>query len=411
MFQGGKETMARRGNGEGSIYQRKTDGKWVGSVTLEGGNRKVFYGKTRKEVKDKLTTALYEQQQGTAVKTSQLTVGRFITDWLENTHKRQIRLRTYERYKESVDLHIIPVLGNIQLQKLQVQHLQSFYTKKEKEGLSSTTILGYHHVLHKALDTAVEWGLIVRNVCDIASPPRRARFEIQPLTVEQAQKLLSTVHGHKWEALFTIALATGMRRGEILGLKWQDINFATGTLQVRRILSRVPTQTPERDHVYIEAEPKTQKSRRSITIAPFALDVLKQHRIQQMEAKLRAGPKWQEHDYVFPSSIGTYLNPNNVVKEFKKLLKQADLPDIRFHDLRHSAASLLLSAGVHPKIVQEILGHTQISMTLDIYSHILPGMQQDAMSKLHETLSGGKDEDDEDDGMAGISGSRKPKKR
>src|SRR4051794_13816089 len=199
--------MTKRGNGEGSIYQRK-DGKWAGSVTLEGGSRKVFYGKTRKEVKEKLTTALYEQQQGLSVTTSQQTVSQFITDWLENTHKRQIRLRTYERYREAIYLHIIPALGTIQLQKLKVQHLQGFYTKKENEGLSSTTILGYHHVLHKALDTAVEWGLIARNVCDIASPPKRARFEIQPLTVEQAQTLLSTVHSHRWEALFTLALAT-----------------------------------------------------------------------------------------------------------------------------------------------------------------------------------------------------------
>jgi integrase len=143
---------------------------------------------------------------------------------------------------------------------------------------------------------------------------------------------------------------------------------------------------PEREHVYVEAEPKTQKSRRSVLVAPFALEALKEHRIRQLETKLKAGSNWQEHDYVFCTLHGTHLNPNHIVDEFKKLLKQAGLPNIRFHDLRHNAATLLLSLGVHPKVVQELLGHTQIGITMDVYSHVLPGMQQDAMGKLNEVL-------------------------
>jgi len=223
-------------------------------------------------------------------------------------------------------------------------------------------------------------------VCDLVKPPRKERFEIKPLTVEQVQTLLSSLRGHKWEALFTLALATGMRRGELLGLKWQDINFSAETLQVLRVLTRVPTKMPEREHVYVEAEPKTKNSRRSVLIAPFALEALREHRVHQLEAKLKAGAYWQEHDYVFCTLHGTHLGPNHVVEEFKKVLKQAGLPDIRFHDLRHSAATLLLSLGVHPKVVQELLGHTQISMTMDVYSHVLPSMQQDAMSKLNAVL-------------------------
>ena len=399
--------MPKRGNGEGSIYQRG-DGKWVASITLEDGKRKVLYGKTRKEVKEKLTRVLHEQQQGTLVTAGPQTVEQFLTDWLENTHKRHVRPRTYERYREAVYLHIIPFLGKHQLQKLTVQHVQRFYTKKEDEGLAPATIIYYHSVLHNALDTAVKRGLVARNVCDLASPPHRKRFEIQPLSGEQAQKLLTVIQGHKWEALFTLAIATGLRRGELLGLKWQDINFTTGTLQVRRILSRVPTQAVKREHVYVEAEPKTQKSRRNVVIASFALELLKQHRVQQLETKLQAGTAWQEHDYVFCTLVGTHLGPNHVVEEFKKLLKKAELPDIRFHDLRHSAASLLLTAGVHPKIVQEILGHTQISMTMDIYSHVLPGMQEDAMNKLHDALK--KKDEDEDDGLAGAGVRSKPKR-
>ncbi len=378
--------MGKRGNGEGSIYQRKEDNKWVGSITLGDHKRKVFYGKTRKEVQEKMKVALHEQQQGTLVKSTPQTVAQFLADWLENTHRRRVRPRTYERYSEVIHLHIVPVLGHYQLQKLTAQHVQAFYTKKEDEGLAPTTIHYYHSVLHNALSTAVKWGLISKNVCDLASPPRKERYEIKPLTVEQAQTLLATVRGHKWEALFTLALATGMRRGELIALKWQDINLKTGTLQVVRVLTRVPTNMPKREHVYVEAEPKTQKSRRSVLIAPFALEALKQHRVRQLEAKLKAGPFWQEHDYVFCTLHGTHLNPNHVVEEFKLLLKKAGLPDIRFHDLRHSAATLLLSLGVHPKIVQELLGHTQISMTMDVYSHVLPSMQQDAISRLNTAL-------------------------
>lgn len=398
--------MGKRGNGEGSIYQRKEDNKWVGSITLENGKRKVFYGKTRKEVQEKMKVALREQQQGTLLTTSRQTVEQFLTDWLEQTHKRSVRPRTYERYKEAIHLHIIPMLGHHQLQKLTAQQVQAFYAKKQDEGLAPATVIYYHSVLHNALKTAVKWGLVSRNVCDLVSPPRKERYEIQPLTVEQVQQLIKALRGHKWEALFTLALATGLRRGEVLGLKWQDINFATETLQVRRILTRVPTDTPEREHVYIEAEPKTRKSSRNVIVAPFALEALKQHRIHQRETKLKAGAAWQEHDYVFCTLLGRYLNPNHVVEEFKKVLKQAGLPNIRFHDLRHSAATLLLSLGIHPKVVQELLGHTQISMTMDIYSHVLPGMQQEAMSKLHDALKRKDDEDNE-----GGAGAKIPTKR
>ena len=375
--------MAKRGNGEGSIYKQR-NGLWAATISLEGGKRKYFYGKTRKEVQEKLAAVLQDQKQGMLLATPQQTVGQFLTDWLEQTHKHSVRPRTYERYEEAIRLHLIPVLGKHRLQKLSAQHVQAFYARMTCEGLSPSTVNYYHSVLHNALGTAVKWGLVPRNVCDLVTPPRKVRFEIQPFTLKQVQSFFDAIRGHKWEALFTLALATGMRQGELLGLKWQDINFTTGILQVRRILTRVPSRTSPR--VFIEAEPKTQYSRRSITVASFALESLQQHRLRQEEARKKAGACWQDHDYVFCTLTGTHLRPNHVVDEFKKLLKKADLPDIRFHDLRHSAATLLLSLGVHPKVVQELLGHTQISMTMDIYSHVLPSMQQDAVSRLNDLL-------------------------
>ncbi len=376
--------MGKRGNGEGSIYHRN-DGRWVAEMTIEGRKRKFVYGKTRKEVQEKLKVALHEQQQGTFVAAPQQTVAHYLLDWLENSQRQSVRPRTYERYEEIVRLHIVPVLGRHQLQKLSAQHLQSFYTKKLAEGLAASTVACFHNVLHKALDMAVKWNLASRNACDLVSPPHGQRFEFQPLTVEQAHKLLAAARGHSMEALFRLALATGMRRGKLLGLKWQDINFTTGTRQVRRILTRIPTKLPGKG--YVEAEPKTQKSRRSVIVAPFALEALRQHRVRQLEAKLQAGASWQEHDYVFCTSIGTHLHPDrDILSQLKGLLKKADLPAIRFHDLRHSAATLLLSEGVHPKVVQELLGHSNISMTLDVYSHVLPSMQQDAISRLNDAL-------------------------
>ncbi|MBE3560342.1 MAG: site-specific integrase [Ktedonobacteraceae bacterium] len=378
--------MARRGHGEGSIY-RRNDGRWAASISLTSDRRKTFYGKTRREVQEQLKIALHQQQEGTLITAPQQTVKQYLHYWLEEVHRQSIRDRTYERYEGIIRLHLVPGLGRHPLHKLTPRHLQSLYHQKLKEGLSATTVTSFHNVLHKALDHAVRWRLLPQNVCDLASPPRRKHFEIQPLSPEQVQRLLAAAQGHPQEALFVLALATGMRRGELLGLKWRDINFATGTLQICRILTRVPSRASGRG--FVEAEPKTEKSRRGILLAPFALEALKRHRVQQQERKLKAGPTWQEHDYVFCTSVGTHLNPDRDVRvALKKLLQQAGLPEVRFHDLRHSAATLLLSMGVHSKVVQEILGHSRISMTLDVYSHVLPTMQQEAMKKLDDVLRG-----------------------
>jgi integrase len=376
--------MAKRGHGEGSIYRRK-DGRWTAEISLEGGKSKFLYGKTRKEVQERLKAALYEQQQGTLVTGPQQQVGQFLIHWLDDMHKQSIRARTYERYEEIVRLHLVPGIGYHQLQKLLPQHLQSFYKKKLEGGLSTTAVISFHNVLHKALETAVRWNLIARNTCDLVSPPRRKRFEIQPLSMQQIRQFLIAAHGHRLEALFILALATGMRRGELLALKWQDLDLEQGTLQVRRILTRIPSKLPGRG--FEEAEPKTDKGRRSIVLPLFTVEALKGHRLRQREAKLKAGPAWQDHDYVFCTSIGTHLNPTrDVLDVLKSLLGKAGLPDIRFHDLRHSSATMLLSMKVHPKIVQEILGHSQIAITLDIYSHVLPTMQEEAMNKINEAL-------------------------
>jgi len=402
----GKGKKEKRANGEGSVYFRESDSKWVGSITLDNGKRKVFYGKTKKEAREKMNKALYEQRQGTLIVAPRQTVGQFLTEWLDG-HRTSVRSRTHERYEEYVRLHIIPVIGHIHLQKLTPLHIKTLYAKKLDEGLSPTTVNSLHGVLHKALEDAVKWELVAKNVSHIVTPPRRAHYEITALTMEQAKKLLETAKGHNMEALFMLALTTGMRRGEILALKWQDVSFLEKTLQVRRTFTRTP------GHRYVEAETKTKKSRRSIVLPDMLLELLARHRFLQAEAKKEAGEYWQEQDLVFPTSLGTPLNPNKVLERFKTLLKRAELPDMRFHDLRHSAATILLTMRVHPKIVQELLGHNQISMTMDIYSHVLPTMQGEAMSQLNDALAEQKEDEEsasDDEDLEGEGGVKKPKK-
>jgi integrase len=363
--------MAKRGNGEGSIYKRKEDGKWVGSITLENHKRRVFYGKTRKEVQEKLKVAMHEQQQGTLITAPQQTLKSYLEHWLEDVHKPSIRISTYVKYKKLVK-YIVADLGNVPLQKLTPQLVQKLYADKLKQGLDPKMVTNIHGVLHKALDNAVKWNLVARNVCDAVSPPRIPKIEKQVLTKQQAHTLLEHVKKHRLEAILTVALTTGMRRGEMLALRWRDVNIEDSSIQVMRTVDYIP------HYGYVENEPKTARGRRKIMLPSFVVDILKFHRLQQIEERTKVGAAWVEKDLVFCGLHGDYFNPNYLLRVFKKVLVDAGLPHMRFHDLRHSAATILLSMKVHPKVVQEVLGHSTITMTLDTYSHVLPSMQQDA---------------------------------
>lgn len=214
------------------------------------------------------------------------------------------------------------------------------------------------------------------NICRDVTLPRVERPEMLTLSADEAQRLLAQAKGHRLEALLTLALTTGMRRGELLALQWKDIDWKSGSLQVRRSVNRYAGQG------FKVSEPKTKQSRRKITLPSFVLEVLKEHRTRQLEERLQAGSTWEDHGLVFSNAYGSYLNPSHLSYDFHKLLKKARLPMMRFHDLRHTAASLLLKMNVSPKMVQEILGHSDIEMTLGIYSHILPGMHEEAMEKM-----------------------------
>jgi integrase len=373
--------MTRRKYDEGSVFRRK-DGRYVAQVRLENGKKKQRYFQTQKEANAARRKMLHEKEQGTLPVGPQQTLKTYLDQWLEQVHKPTIRIGSYNAYRIMLDNHIIPALGHIPLQRLNPQQVQAFYASKLNEGLSLRRVRGLHSVLHSALAIAMKWNLVGRNVCDLVSPPVPKRHEIQPLTLEQAQRLLQAAREHKLETLLTLALATGMRRGELLGLRWQDVDFEAGCLHVRRSVGRTGK------YGLIESEPKTERSRRTIVLPAFVLAALKQHQQQQRAMRDEAGNEWQEHDIVFCGRNGRYFDLTSLDYHFKKLLKSAELPNIRFHDLRHSAATLLLGRGVHPKVVQELLGHSTISMTLDIYSHVLPSIQQEAMSKLDDLFGG-----------------------
>lgn len=373
------EEARRMPNGEGSVFQR-TDGRWVAQFSLSDGKKRQISRKTEKEAWSALRKALGEVEQGTIVTGPEQTLNVFLNHWLEEIHKPTLRLSSYIKYRKVIDTYILPELGHLKLQKLSPQIVQAFYRRKEKEGLAPKTVNSIHGVLHKALDTAVRWNMLARNVCDVVSPPRIVKHEIQPLSMEQAQHLLEVARGDRLEMPLLLALVTGLRRGELLGLKWADIDFTQGALQVKRSLDYVA------HHGYVESEPKTKSGRRRIVLPKFVVEALKQHRIQQLEQRLKVGEAWQESDYVFTGLTGGPFNPRYLLILFDQLLENAGLPHMRFHDLRHSAATLLLSMGVNPKIVQEILGHSNISMTMDVYSHVLPSMQKEAMGKWDDAL-------------------------
>lgn len=371
--------MAHRGRGEGSIYRRK-DGRWAASITLESRKRKTFYGKTRREVQEQLAKALHEQQQGTLATGSRQTVKAFLLNWMEDVHKQNIRLGSQRRYTSLLKNHILPEIGHIPLQKLTAQQVQALYTRKLKSGLSVSMISGIHALLHKALDQAVKWKLVSINVCDAVSVPTKPKHENHPLTPEQAKKLLEAARSHRLETLLTVALATGMRKGELLSLRWADVDFEDMSLQVKRtFLGKYKGENKEN-------EPKSASGRRNIPLAQFAVDALKQHRVRQLEAHLQVGDAWVDRDLVFCKHNGDFIALTTFHELFKALLRDAGLPNIRFHDLRHSAATILLSMGVDMKVIQQILGHSNYAITANIYSHVLQSMSREAMQKMDDAF-------------------------
>lgn len=375
--------MGRRANGEGTVFLRK-DGRWSASITLSDGTRKTIYAKTKTEAADLKQKLLQEAAKGEMEQfTSNQTVEVFLFSWLEDTVKPNLRWGTYEHYRWCT-MHVVAEIGNIQLQKLTPQHIQRLHAKKRVQGCSPQSVKHMHRMLGKALNDARRWGLIERNVVSLVTPPRVPRYEMKVFTAEQARQFLAAAEGHFLEALFVVAITTGARQGELLGLTWDDVNFQAGKLHIRRTLDR------QRGKGLVLVEPKTERSRRTIQLTDLALEVLKKHQKNQQQLKGYGEPGWNEHNLVFCNHFGRPLDHAVLMNDyFHPLLMKAKLPQIRFHDLRHTAATLMLQLDVHPKVVQEMLGHSSISITLDTYSHAVPTMQMGAVGLLSNLLRSG----------------------
>jgi integrase len=346
----------------GDLITKRKDGRYMARYTVQtpdGPKRKTIYGKKYKEIEKKLAEARGDAARGIVYDDENMTVGEWLIMWVQNSVKGNVGPGTYHQYGVHVRHHIIPALGRMKLSRLTAAHIQSVYAQKLRNGLAPATVRLTHAVLHRALNQAVRFNLIPWNPAGRVDPPKVSQEEITPLNSEQARVLLDTGKGDRLEALYVISLTVGLRIGEALGLKWSDIDLDTGTLRVNRQLQRYTGKG------FVFSEPKHGR-RRTVDLPHRAVEALRSHRKRQVEEQLRAGARWADNGLVFPSGHGTPLDARNVAnKHFKPVLKRAGLPDIRFHDLRHTCATLLLGRGVYPKYVQHLLGHKSIKLTLD----------------------------------------------
>jgi len=373
----------KRGNGEGSITRRKNGG-WCAQYvvyTAEGRKRRTLYGKTRQEVAAKLSKALADREGGLAFDAGTMTVGEYLARWLSHSVRDTVSQKTYERYESIVRLHLSPALGRIRLKALTPDHMRGLYREKLDSGLAPRSVLHIHRTLSKALKQATDDVLIPRNAAASVKPPQARREEMQPLSRDQVRTFLDTVKGDRMEALYVLAVTSGLRQGELLALKWEDVDLegTNPTLEVRRSLSETRGR---RSFV-------TPKSGRGphLRLSKRAVSALGAHRKRQLEERVRKAGLWEDQGLIFPSEVGTLMSGRNLYRAFKIRVKRASLPQtLRFHDLRHTCATLLLKQGVNPKFVQELLGHADISLTLNTYSHVLPDMGDAAAGGMDAAL-------------------------
>lgn len=375
--------MSKRGSNEGSIHHRK-DGRWVAVVHLgyEQGRRrrKSLYGQTRQEVAEKLTAALKTKQDGLPQTAERQTVQRFLANWLE-TVRPSLRPKTYIGYEAVIRLHILPSLQRVPLSRLQPYHLQRLYQERLTAGLAPMTVRHIHALLHRSLRDAHRWGLVARNVADLVDAPRAPRNELRTLNRQEASRLLAAARADRLDALYVLALTTGMRQGELLALRWRDLDLNAATAKVGGSLQRI-------DGKLSIVEPKTSSSWRQVALTTAAVEALRRHRAVQAEERLGLGAAWEDRDLVFANEAGRPIDVRNLMRRsFLPLLERASLPRIRFHDLRHTAATLLLEQGTHPKLVAELLGHSRIATTIDLYSHVTPAMHRQAAATMDALLA------------------------
>jgi integrase len=358
--------VKRRSKGEGSIYHR-ADGLWVAQVPLVDGKRKYKYAKTQKEAREWLQKEQRAISDGLVVVDEKILFGDFLDRWFEDIAKPSLRPSTIVVHESVIRLHIKPEIGDLRLTQITPAILQNLYSRKLKSGLSKRTVKYIHTVIHRTLDQALKWSLVARNVADAVDAPKPDKKSIQPLTMTQVAKLFDTLKDDRLLPFYVTAVGCGLRRGELLALTWDCIDWDRGIIQVNKSLQALTGQG------LVVGEPKSESSRRPVAMPEFVQKTLADSLVNRTIVS----------EYVFCTSKGTPFGPRNIVRHFKSTLKKAGLPDsIRLHDLRHTFVSLMLSQNVPPKDVQVIAGHADFSTTMNIYGHLMPGSQKEAAKKL-----------------------------
>jgi integrase len=387
-----KKPRGRRRNGEGSICQRP-DGRWVAQLTTEGGQRKNLYGSTADAVLEKLARAQNQKLDHVPFTDERLTVGQWLSTWLRNVKPPATSPKTWVTYEGFVRLHLIPELGQIRLVRLQPQDVRDFLDERLDRGLSPRTVKHLRATLRAALNQAVNDELLQRNVAQKVKAPEVVSAALDVYTPEEARILLEAAKSHRLEALFTVAAGLALRKGECLGLQWSDIDFARGLVTIRHSLQRI--KRVRRGDVVREGEAKTErllgqpkgKKIHSLRLPGVVLEALERHRRTQQEERLLAGTCWRgKGQYVFTSLAGTPLEPRRLDRIFHEITREAGLRPLRFHDLRHSAAAILIAQGVHPKAIQELLRHSSIQLTMDTYGHLFEQVQRETADQMDAAL-------------------------
>ena len=368
----------RRGNREGSIFRRK-DGLWQGAVTLEDGTRKYLYGGSREEIRRKVGAALHSIDVGTMSESHGITVADFLDQWLGEVVKPNVRPWTFKGYEVHVRLHLKPTIGKVKLDKLTPLHVHQLLNGKIAGGLSPKSVRYIRGTLRTALNQAVHWGLISRNAASLVASPRVEQYEIQPFTPDEARSFLAAIKGDRLEALYSVALTMGLRQGEALGLEWQDVDLELGYLRINKQLQR-------HDGTFQLVPTKTATSRRTLALPASIVQSLRDHRLRQADERRAGGPP-HSWDLVFTTDRGRPIDGTVVSHHFHDLLESAGLRQRRFHDLRHSCATLLLVQGVSPRVVMDVLGHSQIALTMNTYSHVIPELKRDAATRMEELIA------------------------
>jgi integrase len=338
-----------------------------------------LYGDSREEVRRKLNIAIHALETGTLSDSRGLTVGEFLDQWLQEVVRPNVRPWTFTGYEVHVRLHLKPSIGSLPLDKLAPMHVQQLMNRKISEGLKPKSIRYIRGTLRTALNHGVRWGLISRNAAALVSSPRVEQYEIKPFTPEEARTLLHALRGDRLEALYSVALTMGLRQGEALGLRWQDVDLDLGYIRVSKQLQRIGGRLQL-------VEPKTARSRRSLAMPRAIVTAVREHRSRQETERRLAGDRWTEAGFVFTTPEGKPLDGTAITKQFHRHLERAGLAQRRFHDLRHSCATLLLVQGVSPRVVMDVLGHSQIGLTMNTYSHVIPELRREAADRMDHLL-------------------------